>query len=92
MSAALLRAILMNHVAHSEASKAAKLMEANLRGRIDDMEITTAKLEVELRRQVRLLLFTLSSLLSDHLSRSASPTLRKPKNAKTSGSSSTDSR
>lgn len=42
----------MNHVAHSEASKAAKLKEAMLRGRIDDLEITTAKLEAELRRQV----------------------------------------
>jgi hypothetical protein len=53
----------MNHVAHSEASKAAKLMEASLKGRIDDMEITTAKLEGELRRQVSRFNSTLTFLI-----------------------------
>jgi hypothetical protein len=52
LSAALLRAILMNHIAHSETSKAAKLTEATLKGKIDDMEIMNQKLEAELRRQV----------------------------------------
>ncbi|KAF9269806.1 hypothetical protein L218DRAFT_916276 [Marasmius fiardii PR-910] len=50
LSAALLRAILMNHVVHSEATKHAKTLEASLRGRIDDMEISNSKLEAELRR------------------------------------------
>jgi hypothetical protein len=53
----------MNHVAHSEASKAAKVIESNLKGRIDDMEITTAKLEAELRRQVRQSFFPLPTLI-----------------------------
>ncbi|KAF7982702.1 hypothetical protein HWV62_26542 [Athelia sp. TMB] len=51
LSAALLRAILMNHVAHSEASKIAKATEANLKGKLDDMEVANTKLETELRRQ-----------------------------------------
>ncbi|KZP34014.1 hypothetical protein FIBSPDRAFT_810514 [Athelia psychrophila] len=51
LSAALLRAILMNHVAHSEASKIAKTTEANLKAKLDDMDVTTGKLEAELRRQ-----------------------------------------
>ncbi|KAK0443085.1 uncharacterized protein EV420DRAFT_1065316 [Desarmillaria tabescens] len=51
LSAALLRAILMNHVAHSEASKTAKHTENSLKGKLDDMEISMGKLEAELRRQ-----------------------------------------
>ncbi|KAJ7621302.1 hypothetical protein FB45DRAFT_139103 [Roridomyces roridus] len=51
LSAALLRAILMNHVAHSEASKFAKNVEANLKAKLDDFEIMTNKLDSELRRQ-----------------------------------------
>ncbi len=50
LSAALLRAILMNHVAHSEASKTAKHTENSLKGKLDDMEISMGKLEAELRR------------------------------------------
>jgi hypothetical protein len=50
LSAALLRAILMNHLAHSEASKLAKANEANLKGKIDDLDVTNGKLEAELRR------------------------------------------
>ncbi|KAH7890469.1 hypothetical protein F5I97DRAFT_1972902 [Phlebopus sp. FC_14] len=51
LSAALLRAILMNHFAHSEATKMAKTVEANLKGKLDDMEITVGKLEAELKQQ-----------------------------------------
>lgn len=51
LSAALLRAILMNHVVHTEATKHAKTIEATLKGRIDDLEISNSKLEAELRRQ-----------------------------------------
>lgn len=51
LSAALLRAILMNHLAHSEASRNAKTVEANLKAKVDDLEITTEKLEAELRKQ-----------------------------------------
>jgi hypothetical protein len=50
LSAALLRAILMNHLAHSEASKIAKNNEATLKAKIDDMDVTHGKLEAELRR------------------------------------------
>ncbi|KAG5645377.1 hypothetical protein DXG03_006330 [Asterophora parasitica] len=49
LSAALLRAILMNHLAHSESSRNAKTIEANLKAKIDDLEITNEKLESELR-------------------------------------------
>ncbi|GLB40939.1 putative ring finger [Lyophyllum shimeji] len=52
LSAALLRAILMNHLAHSEASRNAKTVEANLKAKVDDLEITTEKLEAELRKTV----------------------------------------
>ncbi|KAL4063804.1 hypothetical protein J3A83DRAFT_4361901 [Scleroderma citrinum] len=51
LSAALLKAILMNHFAHSEATKMAKNVEATLKGKLDDMELTVAKLEVELKQQ-----------------------------------------
>ncbi|KAJ6618154.1 hypothetical protein B0H10DRAFT_2378514 [Mycena sp. CBHHK59/15] len=50
LSAALLRAILMNHVAHSEASRSAKNIEATLKTKLDDLEITNGKLDAELRR------------------------------------------
>ncbi|KAK7454039.1 hypothetical protein VKT23_011550 [Stygiomarasmius scandens] len=50
LSAALLRAILMNHVVHTEASKTAKNLEATLKGKIDDLEIKNGKLETELRQ------------------------------------------
>ncbi|KAJ3482649.1 hypothetical protein NLJ89_g12125 [Agrocybe chaxingu] len=63
LSAALLRAILMNHLAHSEASKAAKTSEANLKNKIDDLESGNAKLEAELRRQVSLISFKLHHCL-----------------------------
>lgn len=38
----------MNHLAHSEASRNAKTVEANLKGKVDDLEITNEKLEAEL--------------------------------------------
>jgi hypothetical protein len=50
LSAALLRAILMNHLAHSEASKNAKTVETNLRVKLDALETTNGTLETELRR------------------------------------------
>ncbi|KAF9223125.1 hypothetical protein BS17DRAFT_155114 [Gyrodon lividus] len=50
LSAALLRAILVNHFAHSEATKMAKSIEATLKGKLDDMEITVTKLEAELKQ------------------------------------------
>ncbi|KAJ7677992.1 hypothetical protein DFH06DRAFT_1079262 [Mycena polygramma] len=50
LSAALLRAILMNHLAHSESSRLAKNVETTLKTKIDDLEITTGKLDAELRR------------------------------------------
>ncbi|KAF5360258.1 hypothetical protein D9758_009170 [Tetrapyrgos nigripes] len=52
LSAALLRAILMNHVVHTEASKTAKNLEATLKGKIDDLEIKNGKLEAELRHKL----------------------------------------
>jgi hypothetical protein len=66
LSAALLRAILMNHVAHSEASKVAKVTEANLKARVDDLEITNQKLDGELRKFVLpLCLFSIIFTLSN---------------------------
>lgn len=50
LSAALLRAILMNHLAHSEASKVAKANEATLKANIDDLDVANSKLDAELRR------------------------------------------
>ncbi|TFK66003.1 hypothetical protein BDN72DRAFT_871652 [Pluteus cervinus] len=50
LSAALLRAILMNHLAHSEASKTAKVYEANLKDKVNELEVVNEKLEAELRR------------------------------------------
>jgi len=50
LSCALLRAILTNHVAHSEASKAAKTLENNLRAKLDEIDNENSKLDAELRR------------------------------------------
>jgi hypothetical protein len=55
LSAALLRAILTNHVAHSEAIKVAKITEANLKAKLDDLGMTNSKIETELRRSVPIL-------------------------------------
>lgn len=51
LSAALLKAILMNHFAHSEATKMARNVEATLKGKLDDMELTVSKVEAELKQQ-----------------------------------------
>lgn len=40
----------MNHVAHIDASKNAKTTEANLKAKVDDLEVMNGKLEAELRR------------------------------------------
>ncbi|KIK63266.1 hypothetical protein GYMLUDRAFT_72007 [Collybiopsis luxurians FD-317 M1] len=53
LSAALLRAILMNHVAHADASKNAKNIEQSLKLRLEDMEKTNKNLESELQRYRR---------------------------------------
>ena len=50
ISAALLHAILMNHLAHLEASKVAKANEATLKAKIDDLDVANSKLNAELRR------------------------------------------
>ncbi|KAG1853315.1 hypothetical protein C8R48DRAFT_723621 [Suillus tomentosus] len=50
-SAVLLRTILTNHIAHSEATKTAKGVEAILKGKLDDMELKVSKLETDLKQQ-----------------------------------------
>ena len=50
LSAALLRAILLNHLAHSEATKAAKNTETQLTHKIEELEMSKTKLETELRK------------------------------------------
>ncbi|KAF9470365.1 hypothetical protein BDN70DRAFT_939778 [Pholiota conissans] len=55
LSAALLRAILTNHMAHSDASKAAKTTEANLRHKIEDLELNVTRYEAELKKCVPVL-------------------------------------
>ena len=42
----------MNHFAHSEASKAAKTTEANLKNKIDEVEALKQQAETELRKYV----------------------------------------
>lgn len=51
LSAALLRAILTNHSAHSEATKSAKVLENSLKAKINELDEVREKLEAELRRQ-----------------------------------------
>lgn len=51
LSALLLRAILMNNSAHAEASKNSKSLENSLNAKIDELEESREKLEMELRRQ-----------------------------------------
>ena len=50
LSAALLRAILMNYHAHLEATKTAKQTEAQLTHQLEEAEMKKTKLEAELRR------------------------------------------
>lgn len=51
LSAALLKAILMNHFAHSEATKAAKNVESSLKAKLDEMESTITKFDADLKQQ-----------------------------------------
>jgi hypothetical protein len=69
LSAALLRAILMNHLAHSEASRLAKNVESTLKTKLDDLENAYTQLDTELRRYVS----PLSSLTPLLTRRLASP-------------------
>lgn len=50
LSAALLRAILVNNDSHSEANKQFRSMELAMKERLDEMEASHNKLEAELRR------------------------------------------
>ena len=50
LSSLLLKAILANHVAFSEASKAAKNAEASLKLKVDELELEKGRLEVELHK------------------------------------------
>ncbi|KAG6836958.1 hypothetical protein H0H93_000599 [Arthromyces matolae] len=50
LSSALLRAILMNHQAHSDSSRNMKIAEANLNARIDELKLNNEKIETELRK------------------------------------------
>ena len=50
LSAALLRAILVNHVSHSEANKQSRSVELAMKEKLDEMEASHNKLEAELRR------------------------------------------
>jgi len=53
----------MNHVAHSDASKSAKAAEANLKNKIEDLQLQNDKLESESRRCVIPWIYTLCTLL-----------------------------
>ena len=50
LSAALLRAILVNHGSHSETNKQSRTVELAMKERLDEMEASHNKLEAELRR------------------------------------------
>jgi hypothetical protein len=47
----------VNHFAHSEVTKMARSVEATLKGKLDDTELTVTKLEAELKQYVSILLF-----------------------------------
>jgi len=51
LSSLLLKAILANHVAFSDASKAAKNTETSLKLKVDGLELEKGRLEVELHKQ-----------------------------------------
>jgi hypothetical protein len=51
LSSLLLKAILANYVAFSDASKAAKLAEASLKLKVDELELEKGRLEVEFHKQ-----------------------------------------
>ncbi|KAF5354013.1 hypothetical protein D9756_007052 [Leucocoprinus leucothites] len=54
LSAALLRAILMNHLAHSEASRVAKNNEVSLKSKIEHLELTNQNWETQYNRQKKI--------------------------------------
>lgn len=54
LSAALLRAIILNHTAHTQATEHAKSVEAALKEKLDEVQAAKDQLEAELRRLVRL--------------------------------------
>jgi hypothetical protein len=48
----LLRAILVNHKAHSDTSKNTKNTENSLKNKLDDLEVEKERVEDELQRYV----------------------------------------
>ena len=56
LSSSLLRAILMNHMAHSEAIKAARDTESHLKGEVEQLRASIEKKDNEMRRYVHCLL------------------------------------
>jgi hypothetical protein len=50
LSSLLLKAILANHVAFSDASKAAKNTETSLKLKVDELELEKGRLDVELHK------------------------------------------
>ncbi|EED82735.1 predicted protein [Postia placenta Mad-698-R] len=51
LSAALLRAIILNHTAHTQATEHAKSVEAALKEKLDEVQAAKDQLEAELRRE-----------------------------------------
>ncbi|RDX54465.1 hypothetical protein OH76DRAFT_1341074 [Lentinus brumalis] len=84
LSAALLRAILVNHVAHSEATRIARSVESHLRERLEEAALEKEKMEAELRSlrsqysQVAQECQTLRAELNRANIRSAAPSLGVP--------------
>lgn len=52
LSSSLLRAILMNHMAHSEAIKAARDTESHLKGEVEQLRVSNDKKDSEIRKYV----------------------------------------
>jgi hypothetical protein len=50
LSSLLLKAILANHIAFSEAFKAAENAEVSLKLKVDELELEKGRLEVELQK------------------------------------------
>jgi hypothetical protein len=50
LSSLLLKAILANHVAFSEAAKVTKHAEASLKLKVDELELEKSRIEIELHR------------------------------------------
>jgi hypothetical protein len=71
LSSLLLKAILANHVAFSDASKAAKHAEASLKLKMDELELEKGRLEVELHKWVTINMFLIIFVLTFFLGRLA---------------------